>query len=113
MDQGGQGQIVEQVSEILPHICVPIFAKTLIVETVDLGDLAGFVIPSKDGDALRIADFQSDEKGHRFNRVVPSINIVTWSKVISTDRYAVARTERTHEEVICVRIRTSDAKKLH
>ena len=49
--QSCEGQIVKQVSEILPHIGVAVFPETLVVEAVHLGDLSALVVASQDGDA--------------------------------------------------------------
>jgi hypothetical protein len=78
VDQGSEGEVVKEVGEILPDISVSVFAKTLVVETVDLGDLTGLVVSSKDGDSLRVSDLEGDEKGDGLDRVVTSINIITY-----------------------------------
>lgn len=46
--QRGQRQEVEQIGEVLPYGRVAVFAETLVVETVHLGDLAGLVVAAKD-----------------------------------------------------------------
>lgn len=44
IDQSCQGKVVEEIGEIFPDVCVAVFSKALVVETVDLCDLAGFVV---------------------------------------------------------------------
>lgn len=61
VDECSERKIVEEVGEVFPDICVSVLSETLIVEAIDLGDLAGFVVASEDGDALRVADFERDE----------------------------------------------------
>lgn len=39
INQRRQRQIVEQISEMLPHGRVAVFTETLVVETIDLSDL--------------------------------------------------------------------------
>ena len=39
VDKGSQGQVIEEVGKVLPHICSAVHAETLIVETVHLRDL--------------------------------------------------------------------------
>ena len=46
LDEGGEGKVVEQVGEVAPDVGVTVFAETLVVEAVYLGDLARLVIPS-------------------------------------------------------------------
>ena len=77
IDEGGQGEVVEQIGEVFPDIGIAIFAKTLIVETVDLGDLTGFMVASENGDSPRISDLECHKKRYSLNRVVTSINIVS------------------------------------
>jgi hypothetical protein len=44
IDEGGKGEIVEQIGEVLPDIRVAILSKTFVVEAVNLRDLTGFVV---------------------------------------------------------------------
>ena len=78
-DQGGQGEIVEQVGEVLPDVGVAVFAEALVVEAVDLGDLAGLVVPTEDGDALGVSDLEGHEEGDGLDGVVATIDVVAWS----------------------------------
>jgi hypothetical protein len=47
---------------MLPDVRVAVLAEAFVVESVDLSDLAGFVVSSEDGNALRVADFESNEE---------------------------------------------------
>jgi hypothetical protein len=67
VDKGGEGQVVEEICEILPYICVAVFSKTFVIESVDLGDLAGFVVATENGNALRITDFEGNEESNGFD----------------------------------------------
>jgi uncharacterized protein involved in propanediol utilization len=51
LNQYREGQEIEQIGEELPHVGVAVFAQALVVEAVDLGDLAGLVVAAEDGDA--------------------------------------------------------------
>lgn len=77
VDEGGQGEVVEEVCEVLPDVCVSVLSETLVVEAVDLGDLARLVVSTEDSDALRVSDLQGDEQGDRFDGKVASIDIIT------------------------------------
>lgn len=76
VDQSSQRKVVEQVSEGFPHICIPVFSQTFIVETINLSDLAGLVIASKDGNAPGVSNFQCNKQCYCFHRVVASINVI-------------------------------------
>ena len=52
--QGGEGQVVEQVGEVLPHVGVAVLPQALVVEAVHLRDLTRLVVPSQDGDSLTV-----------------------------------------------------------
>ena len=87
-------QIVKSVGKMLPHICIPIFPETFVVESINLGDLTTLMISSENGDAVSVSDFQSDEKSDGFQRIISPINIVS------------------HEQVICFRAVAADTEKL-
>ena len=55
VDDGGQGQEVEDLAGRFPDGGVAVFLLAFFVETVDLGDLAGFVVAADERDAIRIA----------------------------------------------------------
>lgn len=114
VDEGGKGEVVEQVGEVLPDIGISVLAEALIVEAVDLGDLTRLVVAAEDGDALGISDLQGDEQGHCLNRVVSTINVVTWFSISRRDRQTVTSQKiLTHEQVVGVWIRTTNFEELH
>jgi len=76
VDKGGKGEVVEEVGEVFPHVRIAIFSETFIIEAIDLCDLAGFVVATENGNALRISDFESYEESDGFNGIVTSINII-------------------------------------
>ena len=80
VDEGGKGEVVEEVCKVFPYIRVAIFSQTFVVETVDLRDLTGFVVATEDCDALGVSDFESDEKGDSLHGIVASINVITFAK---------------------------------
>ena len=78
LDQCGEGEVVEEVGEKLPDVGIAVFAQTLVVEAVHLCDLTRLVVASEDGDALRVADFESDEEGDSLDGEVSTIDVVAW-----------------------------------
>ena len=77
VNQSGEGKVVEEISEEFPDIGVAVLAQTLVVEAVNLGDLARFMVAAQDGDAGRVADFERDEESDGFDRIIASVNVVT------------------------------------
>lgn len=78
VDEGGEREIVEEVGEVLPDVGVAVLAEALVVEAVDLGDLAGLVVSTEDGDALWIADLEGNEKSDGLDGVVATVDIVAY-----------------------------------
>lgn len=55
-DDSGQWQVIEEFSECLPHIRISILSQTLVVETVHLSDLSGFMVTSENGQSISESD---------------------------------------------------------
>jgi hypothetical protein len=79
VDQSGEWEIVEEVCEVLPDICIAVLPEALVVETVDLSNLAGLVVAAKDCDAPRVSNLKRNEKSDRLDGEVASIDIVTYT----------------------------------
>lgn len=77
VDQGGQGKVVEEIGKELPDVRIAILAQALVVETIDLGDLARFVIATKDGYAGGVANLEGDKESDGLDRIVAAIDVVT------------------------------------
>jgi len=60
LNEGCEGEEIEEVRKILPDIGVAVFSQTLIVESIDLCDLARLVISTKNGDSLRVSNFEAN-----------------------------------------------------
>ena len=50
-DDGSQGKVIEERGEVLPYAGISVFSKAFIVESINLSNLLGLVISSKDGDS--------------------------------------------------------------
>jgi hypothetical protein len=98
---------------VLPDVGVAVLSKAFVVEAVYLGNLAGLMVASKDGDALRIADFEGDKKSDSLDRVISTIHIVSCERLLAKRVTGCGAGSRTHEEVVCVWVWTSDPKQLH
>lgn len=76
-DKSGEGEVVKEIGEIFPDIGVAVFAQTFVVKSIDLCNLAGFVVSTENSDTLGVTDLKADEERDRFNRVVTTVHVVT------------------------------------
>ena len=60
LDNSSEGKVIKELSKGLPDRWVSIFAATLVVEAVDLGDLPRFVVSSQDCYPIFMTNFQGD-----------------------------------------------------
>jgi hypothetical protein len=60
LDEGCEREVIEEVRKILPDVGVAVFPQTLIIEAIDLCNLARFVISAKNGNSLRISNFEAN-----------------------------------------------------
>lgn len=82
VDEGGEGQEVEQVGEEAPNVGISVFSEALVVETVYLGDLPTLVVPAQDGDALAVSELERNKQGDSFYRIVSTIDVVPHEKIV-------------------------------
>ena len=59
-DESTQWQIIEGIIEILPWSGASIFLNYFVVETVDCGDLPGFVVAPEEDNLLWVFDFVAE-----------------------------------------------------
>ena len=85
VDECGKREVVEEVGEMLPYVGIAIFAEALVVETVNLGDLAGLVVSSEDSDALWVADLKGNKEGDGLDGVVSTVDIVSCKHLLASD----------------------------
>jgi len=88
LDEGGQGKIVEQVSEHFPYVWAAVFSEAFIVETINLGNLSTFVISTKNRHSVFVSTFESNEERNSFDRIVTTVDVVTHEKVIRVGAFA-------------------------
>lgn len=86
-NESSEGEVIEEVGEVLPHVGVAILAEALVVEAVNLGDLAGFVVATENGDTLRIADLQANQKGYSLDGVIATVDIITCDETLGSNPF--------------------------
>ena len=83
-NEGGEGEVVEEVGEVSPNVGVAVLSQALVIEAVHLRDLSGFVVSAEDSDTVSETQLECYEEGDSLDRVIASIDVVA------------------HEEVVCV-----------
>mmetsp|Transcript_48227 Transcript_48227/g.114762 ORF Transcript_48227/g.114762 Transcript_48227/m.114762 type:complete len:205 (+) Transcript_48227:163-777(+) len=63
VDNRGEGEVVEEVGEALPYVRAAVLADALVVEAVDLGDLARLVVSAQDRDPVRVPELEEHDEG--------------------------------------------------
>jgi hypothetical protein len=96
------------------------------------------VVATEDGNTLGVTNLQADQKGHSLDGIVASIDIITCSNAknssqsdillfwvgvqltarklgptSSPDRPTGKLHRLTHEEIVCIRIGTTDTEEFH
>lgn len=68
-----QREHVKQVCEVLPHICRAVLSQALVIESVNLSNLATFVVASQNCYSILESDFVANQKCDCLNTIVSSI----------------------------------------
>jgi hypothetical protein len=76
VDDDGQGEEVEHVGEVVPHVGVAVLARALGVEAVRLCDATRLVVAADEMDAVRVAQLQAYEERDGLNRKEAAVDIV-------------------------------------
>lgn len=61
VNDGSESEVVEDVRAVAPNVHRAELSQALIVEAIDLGDLAGLVVSSDECDSLRVAYLQGNQ----------------------------------------------------
>ena len=77
VDDGGESEEVENLTACFPHGRVSVLCLTLLVKTVDLGDLSRLVVPADQCYAVGELCFQTHEQGEGLQTEVSAVDKVT------------------------------------
>ena len=67
VDDHAEGQKIEHIGEIVPDICVAVFAGALGIEAVGLRHTPRLMIPTDQMYTVRVSQFKTDKQGNGFN----------------------------------------------
>lgn len=94
VDDGGEGEVVEDLGAVPPHSDRAVLAEALVVESVHLGDLPRFVVAPDQGDPVWVPDLRVIQ-GYKVGLNVfyihdgPIIKGITQYRLASRRRHAV------------------------
>ena len=57
-DESREAQVVEDLRAVSPYVKRSVFSETLVIKSINLGDLPAFVVSSDQVDAIWIADLR-------------------------------------------------------
>ena len=83
IDDGREGEVVEDLGAVPPHGDRAVLAEALVVEAVHLGDLPGLVVPSDQGDPVWVPDL-GDYRGSEGHQTKCSPRTAFKSRLCST-----------------------------
>ena len=115
VDDDRQGEEVEHICKVVPHVCVAILAGALGVEAVRLCDAAGLVVAADEMDAVRVAQLQAYEERYGLDGEEASVDVVTWEQSAVLFRVAchAGSRRRTQEQIVGVRAGPANLENLH
>lgn len=79
VDDAGEGEVVEHIGEVVPNSSITVLAAALCVETVGLGNSSRLVVPADEVDAVRIAEFETNQQRDGFDTEEAAINVVAYA----------------------------------
>ncbi len=113
LNDGAERQVVEDVSAVTPDVDGTVLAEALVVETVDLSDLARFVVATDETDARRILHLQQEKEEEGFNGVITAIDEVAHEDVVGVRNVATDTEEFEKVEELTVDITDNSARSGH
>ena len=78
---GGEGEVVEDIGAVFPHVEAPVLPEAFIVEPVDLRYLPRFVVSPEERHPPLVSHFQGEEQDEGLDRVQSSIDEVPEEEV--------------------------------
>ena len=81
VDDGGQREVIEDVSAVPPNVERAVLPQAFVVKAVDLRDLPALVVPPDQGHQVRIADFVCEKKQEGLDAVEAAVHEIAEEKV--------------------------------
>jgi len=81
-NNGSDREVVEQISDQLPHRGTAVLSLALRVEPVDLSNLSCFVVAPQESDPQRVAQLEQKEVADCFDRKRTPVHVVSEEEVV-------------------------------
>lgn len=81
IDDGGEREVVKDISAIPPDIERAILPEAFIIEAIHLRDLTALMITSDQRDQIRIANFICKQQEERLNTIEPAVYKISQEKI--------------------------------
>ncbi|GIX63446.1 SET domain-containing protein-lysine N-methyltransferase [Babesia caballi] len=98
VDQRADGEVVEDLGAVAPHVDAAILPHALVVEAVHLRDVARLVVPADEGDAIGVPDLEAEQQEEGLDGVVAAVHEVAEEQIVGL-RYVLADREELLEVV--------------
>ncbi len=72
-NDGSNGEIVKDLSKVVPHVMISVFFTYFVVKSIDKGYCSWLMISSEKDNFIRIFKFIEKQEGDSFNRMVSPI----------------------------------------
>jgi len=82
LDERGEREVVKDVDAVAPHVDGAVLAQALVVEAVDLRDLARLVVAADERDAVGVAHLEREQQQERLDAVVAAVHKVAQEDVV-------------------------------
>lgn len=104
IDDGSDVEAVEHFGAVFPGIGASVFALALVIETINLRDLARFVIAAEQSDFVRISCFEEQKDREGLDAVVPAIHKITHEDVTCCGHFSSTLEELEQIKKLAVNI---------
>ena len=105
VDDGGNGETVEAVSEGLPQLDV-VASLAFIVEAIDAVDRGAFVVSAEDEEVFGVFDLVREEQANGFERLLASVNVIAKEEVVCLGWETAVFEEAQEVVVLAVNVTT-------
>ena len=113
VDYGRQADVVEHLGAVLPHRDRAVLAQALVVEAVDLSDLARLVVAPDERDAVRVAHFEREQQQEGLHRVEAAVDEVAQEQVVGLGHVAAHAEQLLQVVELAVYVAADGHRRVH